>query len=162
MISVCIAYFYAIYVRYEHRSSSGQSKKECSYPVPSIFDIIICGFTPSVRMFIGQGLLLEADRAAQAERRSANIATAPASVAAAAAAASTTAAAVANERASSAYPPFLALSPPAEMDSIASLPTPASTDGPTPAIAGSLAPLVYAEDFIEGGRWWGGGTLTGR
>ena len=91
MISVCIAYFYAIYVHYEHRS--GQSKKECSYPVPSIFDIIICGFTPSVRMFIGQGLSLEARRAAQAERRSANTATASASVAAAAAAASTTAAA---------------------------------------------------------------------
>ena len=92
MISVCIAYFYAIYVHYEHRS--GQSKKECSYPVPSIFDIIICGFTPSVRMFIGQGLSLEARRAApQAERRSANTATASASVAAAAAAASITAAA---------------------------------------------------------------------
>ena len=39
MISVCIAYFYAIYVLYEHRS--GQSKKECSYPVPSIFDILL-------------------------------------------------------------------------------------------------------------------------
>jgi hypothetical protein len=100
MISICITYFYAIYVHYKHRS--GQSKKECSYPVPSIFDLIICGFTPSVRMFIGQGLSLEARRAAQAERQSANTATAPASVAAAAAAASTTAAAAANERASSA------------------------------------------------------------
>jgi len=161
MISVCIAYFYAIYVHYEHHS--GQSKKEYSYPVPSIFDFIFCGFTPSVRMFIGQGLSLEARRAAQAERRSANTATAPASVAAAAATASTTAAAAANERASSASPPLFALSPTAEMDSIASPPTPASADGPTPAIAGSLAPLVYAEDFIKGGRWWwGGGALAGR
>ncbi len=101
-------------------------------------------------MFI-EGLSLEARHAAQAERRSANTATAPASVAAAAAA----------ERASSASPPFFALSPPTEMDSIASPPTPASADGPTPAIAGSLAPLVYAEDFIEGGRW-GGGALAGR
>ena len=58
--------------------------------------------------------------------------------------------------------PFFALSPPTKMDSIASPPTPASADGPTPAIAGSLAPLVYAEDFIEGGRWWGGGALAGR
>ena len=87
-------------------------------------------------MFI-EGLSLEARHAAQAERRSANTATAPASVAAAAAA----------ERASSASPPFFALSPPAKMDSIASPPTPASADGPTPAIAGSLAPLVYAKDF---------------
>jgi hypothetical protein len=55
------------------------------------------------------------------------------------------------------------LSPhPPKMDSIASPPTPASADGPTPAIAGSLVPLVYSEDFIEGGRWWGGGALTGR
>ena len=38
---------------------------------------------------------------------------------------------------------------------------PPMADGPTPAIAGSLAPLVYAEDFIEGGRWWGGGALAG-
>jgi hypothetical protein len=57
---------------------------------------------------------------------------------------------------------FFALSPSAEMDSIASPPTPASADGPTPAIAGSLAPLFYAEDFIEGGRWWGGGALVGQ
>ena len=121
-------------VHYEHRS--GQSKKECSYPVPSIFDIIICGFTPSVRMFIGQGLSLEARRAAQAERRSANTATAPASVAAAAAAASTTAAAAANERASSASPPLFALSPTAEMDSIASLPT---TEG-IPSVVGAAKP----------------------
>ena len=107
--------------------------------------------TPSVSMFI-EGLSLEACHAAQAERRSANTATAPASAAAAAAA----------ERASSASPPFFALSPPAEMDSFASLPTPASADGPTPAIPGILAPLVYAEDFIKGGWWWGGGTLAGR
>ena len=173
MISVCIAYFYAIYVHYEHRS--GQSKKECPYPVPSIFDIIICGFTPSVRMFIGQGLSLEARRAAQAERRTANTATAPASVAAAAAAATTTAAAaanerassaaaastsaaaVANERASSASPPLFALFPTAEMESIASLPTGASADGPpSPAsiagsLTGSLVPLVYVyvEDFYR-------------
>jgi hypothetical protein len=84
-------------------------------------------------MFIGQGLSLEARRAAQAERRAANTATAAASAAAAAAA----------ERASSASPPFFA-------------------DGLSPAIAGSLAPLVYAEDFIEGGRWWSGGALAGR
>jgi hypothetical protein len=88
----------------------------------------------------------------QAERRSADTATAPASVAAAAAA----------DRALSASPPFFALSPPTEMDSIASPPTPASADGPTPAITGSLAPLVYAEEFIEGGRWWGGGALAGQ
>jgi len=78
-------------------------------------------------------------------------ATAPASAAAAAAA----------KRASSASPSFFALSPPAKMDSIASPPPPASADGPAPAIAGSLAPLVYAEDFIQGGRWWGGGMLAG-
>jgi len=107
--------------------------------------------TTSVSMFI-EGLSLEARHAAQAERRSANTATAPASAAAAAAA----------ERALSASLPFFALSPPAEMDSIASPQTPASADGPTPAIAGSLAPLVYAEDFVEWGRWWGGGALTGR
>jgi len=111
---------------------------------------------PSVRMFIGQGLSLEARHAAQAEaeRRSANTAMAPASAAAAAAA----------ERASSASPPFFALSPPAKMDSIASPPTPASADGPSSSasIAVSLAPLVYAEDFIEGGRWWGSGALAGR
>ena len=101
-------------------------------------------------MFI-EGLSFEARHAAQAERRSANTATGTASAAAAAAA----------ERASSASPPFFALSPPTEMDSIASPPTPASADGPTPAIAGSLAPLVYAEDFIEWGRWWGGGAVVG-
>ena len=103
-------------------------------------------------MFIGQGLSLEARHAAQAERRSANTATAPASAAAAAAA----------ERASSASPPFFALSPPAEMDSIASPPTPSSVDGTSPAIAGSLSPLVYAKDFIDGGRWQGGGAMAGR
>ncbi len=84
-------------------------------------------------MFIGQGLSLEAHRAAQAERRAANTAMAAASAAAAAAA----------KRAFSASPPFFA-------------------DGPSPAIAVSLAPLVYAEDFIEGGQWWGGGALAGR
>jgi hypothetical protein len=105
-------------------------------------------------MFIGQGLSLEARRAAQAERRSANTAKAPASVAAAAAAAST-AAAAANERASSASPPLFALSPTAEMDSIASLPTGASAYGPpSPAniagsLTGSLVPLVYVEDFYR-------------
>jgi len=41
-------------------------------------------FTPSVSMFIGQGLSLEARHAAQAERRSANTATAAASATAAA------------------------------------------------------------------------------
>jgi len=106
-------------------------------------------------MFIGQGLFLEARCTAQAERQSANTATAPASVAAAAAAASTTAAAAANERASSASLPLFALSPTAEMDSIASLPTGASADGPPfPAsiagsLTGSLVPLVYVEDFYR-------------
>ncbi len=87
-------------------------------------------------MFIGQGLSLEARRAAQAERRAANTATAAASEAAAAAANSmaaaavdsTVAAAALTERASSASRPFFALFPPAKMDSIA-------------------PPLVYAEDF---------------
>ena len=64
---------------------------------PHIFPIY-SDFHP-ISMFIGQGLSLEARHAAQAERRSANTATAPASAAAAAAA----------ERASSAYPPFFAL-----------------------------------------------------
>jgi hypothetical protein len=104
-----------------------------------------------MRMFIGQGLSLEARCAAQAERRAANTATAAASEVAAVAAPST-AAAAATERASSASLPLFALSPPAEMDSIASPPTGASVDGPSPAsiagsLAGSLAPLVYAEDF---------------
>jgi hypothetical protein len=107
--------------------------------------------TPSVSMFLGQGLSLEAHHAAQAERRAANTTTAAAS-AAAAAVADSMAAAAATKRASSASPPLFALSPPAEMDSIASLPTGASADGPSPAsiagsLAGSLAPLVYAEDF---------------
>ncbi len=102
-------------------------------------------------MFIGQGLSLEARCAAQAERRAANTTTAAASEAAAAAAAST-AAAAATERAKSASPPLFALSPPAKMDSIASPPTGASADGPSPAsiagsLTGSLVPLVYAEDF---------------
>jgi hypothetical protein len=84
-------------------------------------------------MFIGQGLSLQAHHAAQAERRAANTATAAASAAAA----------VVAERALSVSPPFFA-------------------DGRSPAIAGSLAPLVYTEDFIEGGRWGGGGGLAGR
>jgi hypothetical protein len=95
--------------------------------------------TPSVGMFLSQGLSLEARHAAQAERRAANTATAAASEAAAAvansmaaAAANFTAAAVAlTKRASSASRPFFALSPPAEMDSIA-------------------PPLVYAEEFTSG------------
>jgi hypothetical protein len=68
---------------------------------------------------------------------------APASVAAAAVA----------EQASSASPPLFALSPPTEMDSIASPPpTDASVDCPSGAsiaddLTGSLAPLVYAKDF---------------
>ena len=99
---------------------------------------------------IGQGVSLEARYAAQAERRAANTAMAQASASAAAAA----------KRASSAF--LTCLSPTAEMDSIASPQTSASANGPTPAIAGSLAPLVYAEDFIKGGRWWGGGALAGR
>ena len=103
-------------------------------------------------MFIGQGLSLEACHAAQAERQAANTATAAAS-AAAAAAAESTAAAAATERALSASQPLFALSPPVEMDSIASPPTPASADGTSPATSiadshtGSLEPLVYAEDF---------------
>jgi hypothetical protein len=102
-------------------------------------------------MFIGQGFSLEACRATQAERQAANTTTAAASEAAAAAAAST-AAAAATERASPASQPLFALSPPAEMDSIASPPTGVSADGPSPpsiagSLAGSLAPLVYAEDF---------------
>jgi hypothetical protein len=118
------------------------------------FQYYYCGFTPSVRMFIGQDLSLEARRAPQAERRSANTAKAPASVAAGVAAAASTAAAAANERALSASPPLFALSSTAEMDSIASSPTGASADGPSPAsIAGSLtsslAPLVYVEDFYR-------------
>jgi hypothetical protein len=118
---------------------------------PPLRNLLLFAHSISQHVYI-KGLSLEACHAAQAERRSANTATESASVAAAAAA----------ERASSAYPPFFALSPPAEMDSIASPPTPASADGPTIAIAVSLAPLVYAEDFIKGGRWWGGGALAGR
>jgi hypothetical protein len=95
--------------------------------------------TPSVSMFIGQGLSLEARHAAQAERGAANTATAAASEAAAAvansmaaaAADSTAAAAALTERASSASWPFFVLSPPAEMDSIAPR-------------------LVYAEEFYLG------------
>ena len=107
--------------------------------------------TPSASMFIGQGLTLEAHHATQAERQSANTTKAPTSAAAAAAAAST-AAAAATEQASSASPPLFTLSPPAEIDSIASPPTGAFPDGPSPAsiagsLTGSLAPLVYAEDF---------------
>jgi hypothetical protein len=95
--------------------------------------------TPWVSMFIGQSLSLEACHAAQAERRAANTATAAVSEAAAtvansmaaAAADSTVAAAALTERVSSASRPFFALSPPAEMDSIA-------------------PPLVYAEEFYLG------------
>ena len=96
-------------------------------------------------------LSLEARRATQAERLTATTAMAAASVVAAAAA----------EQASSASPPFFALAPLVEMDYIASQPTPASADGPSPAFACSLAPLVYVEDFIEGGQWRGGGVLAG-
>ncbi len=95
--------------------------------------------TPSVSMFIGQGLSLEARHAAHAERQAANTATAAASEAAAAvanpmaaaAADSMAAAAALTNRASSASRPFFALSPPAEMDSIA-------------------PPLIYAEEFYLG------------
>ena len=59
-------------------------------------------------MFIGEGQSLETRRAAQAERRAANTATATV--------------------ASSASLPFFALSPPVEMESIASLPTPVSAN----------------------------------
>ena len=102
---------------------------------------------PSVIMFI-EGLSLEAHHAAQAERWSANTATAPASAAAAAAA----------ERASSVSPPFFALSPPAEMDSIVSPRTPASADGPTPAITHLFSMLRILSKGGGGGvvaRWWG-------
>ena len=122
------------------------------------FLILLFVDSPHLSLFIGQGLTLDARHAAQAERRSANTAKAPASAAAAAAAAST-AAAAATERALSASLPFFALSPPAEMDSIASPPTGASVDGTSPSIAGSLLPLVYAEDLSKGGgavaRWRG-------
>jgi hypothetical protein len=116
--------------------------------------IFICGFTPSVRKFIGQDLSLGARRAAQAERRSAITAKVPASEAAGAAAAASTAAAAANERALSASPPLFALSPTAKIDSITSPPTGASADGPSPAsiagsLTGSLALLVYVEDFYR-------------
>ena len=79
---------------------------------------------------------------------------APASVAAGAAAAASTAAAAANKRALSASPPLFALSPTAEMDPIASPPTGASADGPSPAsiagsLTGSLVPLVYVENFYH-------------
>ena len=61
-------------------------------------------------MYIGQGLSLEAHRAAQAERRAANTATAAAPAAAAAAAASTpAAAAAATESASSASSPLITI-----------------------------------------------------
>ena len=107
-------------------------------------------------MFIGRGLSLKSRCAAQADRQAANTATAAASAAYVAAAA-------AAERALSASPPFFALSPaPAEMDSIASLPTPTPINGTSPAIVGSLSPLVYDEDLIEGGWWQGGGALARR
>jgi len=130
-----------------------RAKKNVRTLFPPFLILLFVDSPHQSRMFIGQGLSLEARRAAQAERRSANTATASASVAAAAAAASTTAAAAANERASSASPPLFALSPTAEMDSIASLPTSASADGPpSPAsiagsLTGSLVPLVYVEDL---------------
>ena len=149
---------YAISVHYEHRG--GQSKKNVHTLFPPknrekihiliklIVDYLI---TPSQHVY-WSGFDL------QAERRSANTAKAPASAAAAAAAAST-AAAAATHWALSASPPFFALSPPAEMDSIASPPTGASVDGTSPSIAGSLSPLVYAEDLSKGGgavaRWRG-------
>jgi hypothetical protein len=49
-------------------------------------------------------------------------------------------------------PPLFALSPTAKTDSIASPPTGASADGLSPtsipgSLTGSLAPLVYVEDF---------------
>ena len=59
----------------------------------SIILIVDFKLATSVSMFIGQVLSLEACRAAQAERRSANTATAAASAAATVAAASTAAAA---------------------------------------------------------------------
>ena len=39
--------------------------------------------------------------------------------------------------------------------------SPAATSLATAARRGSLAPLGYAEDFIEGGWWRGGGALVG-
>jgi hypothetical protein len=155
MIFVCIAYFTLCLsttnIVVDRAKKNVRTlfplKKQRKIPISINVEYLL---TPSVSMFI-EGLSLEARHAAQAERRSANIPTAPASAAAAAAA----------ERALSASPPFFALSLPAKMDSIASPPTPASADGPIPAIAGSLAPLVYAENFIEGGRWCGVGALAG-
>jgi hypothetical protein len=158
MISVCIAYFYAIYVRYEHRSSSGQSKKECSYPVPSIFDIIICGSSPHqqsgcllVRVCPWRPRRARSGREAVGQyRHGVRICGSCRS-----GCICYSGCGGANERASSASPPLFALSPTAEIDSIASLPTGASADGPpSPAsiagsLTGSLVPLVYVEDFYR-------------
>ena len=47
---------YAMSVHYKHRS--GQSKKEFLYPVPFIFDIIICGFALSCRCLQPIGFFL--------------------------------------------------------------------------------------------------------
>ena len=83
--------------------------------IPILITIkLIVYLPPSVSMYIGQGLSLEARRAAQAERRAANTGTAAAPVAAAAAAASTpaAAAAAATESASSASSPIMASTSP--------------------------------------------------
>jgi len=65
--------------------------------------------TPSVSMFIGQGLSLETRCAAQAKRRTANTTTATAAASSAASTAASTAVAVATNRASSVSPSFFAL-----------------------------------------------------
>jgi hypothetical protein len=160
MYRVLIGMFYLyLSVHYDYRG--GQSNFECSYPVPSkkqkihiSINVDYYLLTPSVSMFI-EGLSLEACHAAQAERRSANTATAPASVAAAAAA----------ERALSASPPFFALSPPAEMDSIASPPTPRPPMDrplPSPVVWRLLSMLRILSKGGGGGavaRWRGDGDV---
>ena len=96
--------------------------------IPILITIkLIVYLPPSVSMYIGQGLSLEARRAAQAERRAANTATAAAPAAAAAAAASTpAAAAAATESASSAFSPLIMImvstSPPSVLSFLTAAP----------------------------------------
>jgi hypothetical protein len=74
---------------------------------------INCGIAnPSVSMFIGQGLSLEACRAAQAERRAVDNTAMAAASAVAVVAAASTAAAVATEQFSSASSPLITIMAP--------------------------------------------------
>ncbi len=103
-----------------------KAKKKCSYPSPRKdphLDNINCGlFAHPINQHVyWSGFDLGASSCPQAESWSANTVKASASAAAAAAAAST-AAVAATKRASSASLPLFALSPPAEMDYIASPP----------------------------------------